>query len=246
MTATLYALPGSHPSMTARLMLERKGIVYKRRDLIPIASKGVLRAAGFPGITVPALKLDDTKVQGSKEIARELDRVQPEPPLFPADAEQRVAVEGAETWGDEVLQPVARRILWNGLKRDRSTIRSYSEGPVMGVPVGIAAKTAAPIVAMSARFNHADNDTVKADLASLPSLLDRVDRWIEQGVIGGDQPNAADYQIATSLRLLMTMDDLRSLIEARPAGKLALRLAPHYPGHLPAVLPPEWLAELRN
>ena len=38
--ATLYVIPGSHPSMAARLMLERKGISYKRRDLIPVMSKG--------------------------------------------------------------------------------------------------------------------------------------------------------------------------------------------------------------
>ena len=82
MQATLYVIPGSHPSMAARLMLERKGIAYKRRDLIPIASKGMLKAARFPGITVPALKLDGRRIQGSREIARELDRIQPDPPLL--------------------------------------------------------------------------------------------------------------------------------------------------------------------
>ena len=40
--------PASHPAITAELMLEHKGIAYKRTDLMPVISKGVLRAAGFP------------------------------------------------------------------------------------------------------------------------------------------------------------------------------------------------------
>ena len=33
--AKLYVIPGSHPAMTARLELERKGIDNKRVDLMP-------------------------------------------------------------------------------------------------------------------------------------------------------------------------------------------------------------------
>jgi hypothetical protein len=33
--AKLYVIPGSHPSRTGMLMLERKGIPYKRIDLMP-------------------------------------------------------------------------------------------------------------------------------------------------------------------------------------------------------------------
>ena len=87
-------------------MLERKGVAYKRVDLIAVMSKAILRAAGFPGVTVPALRIDGNKVQGTGAIARELDRHVPDPPLLPADPAQRAQVEEAERWGDEVLQPV--------------------------------------------------------------------------------------------------------------------------------------------
>jgi hypothetical protein len=56
--ARLYVIPDSHPSRTAMLMLERKGIPFKRVDLLPMVSKGVLKVQRFPGITVPALKID--------------------------------------------------------------------------------------------------------------------------------------------------------------------------------------------
>jgi len=72
-SARLYIIPASHPSITAELMLEHKGIPYKRTDLLPVVSKGALRAVGFPGVTVPALKIEGHKVQGSRQIARELE-----------------------------------------------------------------------------------------------------------------------------------------------------------------------------
>jgi glutathione S-transferase len=244
-TATLYVIPGSHPSKTAALMLERKGIPYKRRDLIPVISKGVLRAARFPGITVPALKLDGRRIQGSREIARELDRIEPDPPLFPAGAEQRAAVEEVEAWGD-VFQEKPRRVTWWALKRDRAPMASYSEGARLGIPVGLAVKTGGPIVTLAARFNEATDENVRDDLASLPADLDQIDRWISEGVIGGEEPNAADLQLAPSIKLLMTLDDLRPAIEGRPAGQLASRLVADFPGRTPPVFPHEWLRPLRE
>jgi glutathione S-transferase len=244
MNARLYVIPASHPSVAAQLMLEHKGIPYKRTDLLPVISKGMLRAAGFPGITVPALKIDGRRTQGSLEISRELDRIKPEPPLFPADPERRAAVEEAERWGDEVLQPPMRQILWWTIKRDKAPLRSYSEGAKLGVPISLAMKTAAPIVALSSRFNEADDEHVRQGLAAMPAMLDKVDAWIAAGVLGGDELAAADFQVAPSLRLAMTLDDLRPAIEGRPAGELAMRVSPDYPGHTPRILPPAWLQPL--
>ncbi|MGH2987722.1 MAG: glutathione S-transferase family protein, partial [Solirubrobacterales bacterium] len=244
--AKLYVIPGSHPSRTAMTMLDRKGIAYKRVDLMPVISKGVLRAVGFSGITVPALKIDGNRIQGSREIGHELDRLVPEPPLYPSEPDARAAVEQAEGWGDESLQPVARRVLWNALRRDRSPLASYSEGARLGIPIGLAVKTAAPIVALAARLNEATDEHVRADLAALPGMLQRIDDWIAAGVLGGAELNAADLQIATSVRLLITLEDLRPAIAARPAGELAMRVAPDYPGETPPVLPPAWLRGLRE
>ena len=244
MKARLFTIPASHPSWTARLMLERKGIAYSRIDLVAVLSRPILRAAGFPGVTVPALRIDGRRVQGSRAIARELDRLVPEPPLYPADAAAREKVEEAEAWGDEVLQEVARRLAWNRLSKDSGPIRSYLEGAKLGLPVAVAAKTAPPIAKLSARLNDADDAHAIADIAALPGLIDRVDGYVADGVIGGDPPNAADLQIAPSIALLMTMADLRAFIADRPAGDLARRLVPDFPGHVPASFPPAWLEPL--
>jgi glutathione S-transferase len=198
----------------------------------------------FPGSTVPALILDGRRIQGSRTIAHELDALVPEPPLFPADPAERERVEEAERWGDEVLQGVARRLAWNLLAKDSGPVRSYLEGSRLGVPLAVAARTAPPIAKLAARFDSADDAHAIADLASLPELIDRIDGYIADGVIGGPEPNAADLQIAPSVALLMTMDDLRPHIAERPAGALATRLVPDFPGRTPAAFPAHWLAPL--
>jgi glutathione S-transferase len=243
MGARLYVIPGSHPATTAALMLDFKGIPFDRTDLIPVVSKGVLRAAGFPRVTVPALKIDGERIQGSREISRALDRIEPEPPLFPADPDRRAAVEDAERFGDEELQHPIRQLLWWGFKHDKAPLESYSEGAHLGIPVGLAVKTGGPLIALSARFNEASDANARAALIALPDLLDRVDSYIADGTIGASDPNAADFQIATSIGLALTLDDLKPLIEPRPAADLARRYVPNYPGHTPAILPPAWLPE---
>jgi glutathione S-transferase len=235
MRATLFGVPASHPSLAAELMLRHKGVDYRRIDLVTAAHRGLLRALGFPGKTVPALRLDGAKIQGTTDIAFALDALIPSPPLFPPDAERRREVEAAEAWGNEVLQPVPRRLMWNALKHDRSTLASYLEGARTGIPAPIAARTAAPIAAAARRFNRATDENARRDLAALPVLIDRVDELIDRGVIGGAERNAADFQIATSISLLLTMDDVRPMIEGRPAERLAREVVPDQPGHMPRV-----------
>jgi glutathione S-transferase len=150
----------------------------------------------------------------------------------------------AERWGDEVLQPVPRRIVWNLLKRNRKPIKSYLEGARVGVPVSVAASTAPPIAMAAAKFNNATDANVLADIGALPGLIDHVDELIAEGVIGGEDPNVADFQIALSVALLLTIDDLRPLLAGRPAEELARRIAPDFPGHAPPTLPAEWLAPI--
>src|SRR5262249_22470767 len=109
---------------------------------------------------------------------------------------------------------------------------------------GLAVKTAGPFIALDGRSHSADDANVRTAVAMLPEMLQRLDDWIAEGVIGGAALNAADFQIAPSLRLAMSLDDLRPAIENRAAGRLALRVVPHYPGRIPPALPTAWLKPL--
>ena len=241
MAVKLYVIPGSHPSKAAELMLEHKGIPFKRVDLVTAMHKPSLRLLGFSGNTVPAMNADGRKVQGTREISRALDEIKPEPQLLTSDA-----VREAERWGDEALQSVPRRLAWWALlhlsgKERTEAARLSLQGYRVGLPIGLASRTVLPIAKIAAGYNHSTDENVRADLAALPGLIDRVDALIAEGVIGGDQPNAADFQIATSVRLLLAYEDLKPYVEGRPAADLARRVVPEYSAAFPKVFPAEWL-----
>ena len=132
--ATLFSLPGSHPAVSVKLMLDYKGIDFKTIDLMPLMHKAVVRAAGFPGTTVPALKFNGEKLQGSVDIARALDRIVPEPPLLPADEDARKQVLMAEAFGEAELQHAVRQILWNAVRRQPKSIATFLEGSSLPLP----------------------------------------------------------------------------------------------------------------
>ncbi len=59
-------------------------------------------------------------------------------------------------------------------------------------------------------------------------------------MIGGPERNVADFQIATSVGLLLTMGDTRPYVEGRPAEHHARAVVPRQPGRLPPALPAAW------
>jgi glutathione S-transferase len=245
-TTKLYGTPPSHPSHAARLMIERKGIEHKMIWLLPGLWPALLRTRGFRGGTVPALKMGGRRIQDSRAISRALEEAVPDPPLFPADPQDRLRVEEAERWADEELQQVPRRIVrW--LAVHRPAVRTeFARQARMPAP-RFAAWINAPAARHLARKAGANDAGVRTTIAKLPETLDRIDELIAEGVIGGEQPNAADYQIATSLRALMDVRDLVPAIRGRPAERLANSIIPEFPApRIPAgSLPEEWLAPLR-
>jgi glutathione S-transferase len=243
MTAVLYAIPASHPCAAVERALQLKRIPYRRSELIPVVSR-LQQRLRFDAGTVPGVVFEDgARVAGSRAIVRELERRVPAPALLPEDGDARTRVERAEEWGEQVLQPLARRVLWAALRRAPAAIQSYAEGAKLRVPVA-AARASAPLVALLAqRVNGAGDAPVRADLGSLETHLGRIDGWIADGTLGDAEPNAADLQIGASVRLLMTLEDVRPLLDERPAGALARRWFATYPGTTPAgTLPRAWLA----
>jgi glutathione S-transferase len=236
MAARLYAIPGSHPAYAAELMLRRKGIAYERTDLPQWLHRGMLRLLRFRGGTVPALVLDDGgRVQTTRRIARALDGVRPDPPLVPV--ERRAEIEAVEAWADGEFQQLARRMTYWALVRDGSAVDSYLEGANLILPRPLVMPAAPLIIRILARDHDSSDAAIRQDLADLPRMLDRIDGWIADGLLGGEPPNVADFQVATTLALLRSHDALRPAIDARPAGELAQRIAPDYPGRTTVAFP---------
>ncbi len=250
MTVVLYWMSISHPSQVARKMLDLKGIEYELVDVVPLNQRIHLRLAGFSGGTVPALKLDGQRAQGSRQIARAIDQRWLEPPLFPADPVLRARVEEAERWGEEQLQPIPRRLFRYGVARNPELRQSVLRAQRLPIPA-LAAQAIRPALEWYLRTVEADGRRataagVRADLEALPALLDHVDRLLGDGTLTLDPPNAATVQIMASVNLMGRFADLAELVASHASAEPARELFPQYRAKLPLFLDPGWLEPVRS
>src|SRR3954463_1995140 len=193
---TLYVIPGSHACRSAMLMLEHKQVPYRRIDIVTLLHPLVVRLRGFDaggqtrtaggrhtfGLrlgdrlgTVPARAADSRRISTNHGIARFLDTLHPEPPLFPADPERRAAVEEAERWANETLQMAARRIPGAAAVRDPAAFsRSAGDGR-LGYLLYKRELTRRLIVPRILRGVFATGPAAEPELlAELSPMLDRI------------------------------------------------------------------------
>ncbi len=120
----------------------------------------------------------------------------------------RERVLEVERWGDEVFQSVPRRIIDAAFLRRPAAMESYAGDAKLPLPTALM-RPAMPLTArLMAIKNKAGDEPARADLAALPGQLDRIDGWIEEGLLGGERPNAADLQVGSTIRLLMSIGDV--------------------------------------
>jgi glutathione S-transferase len=245
MLAKVYVIAGSHACRTATLMLEHKGIPHRIVVLPTGAHPLLVRVLGFPGSstpirtvdgathrqlalldrlgTVPALLLDGERVQTNRQIARHLERVRPDPPLFPAASERRRIVEEAERWGDQVLQMAARRV---ALATPVGELSARGAGGRLGPLLARSDWLRALLARGAGQSFRASAGNADGLLRVIPPLLDKVDSWIRDDVLCGEELTVADFTIAPSLALLSYRPDLARELETRPAARLMDRLLP--------------------
>jgi glutathione S-transferase len=232
MSARLYVTSLSNPSKAAIAMVAYKQLPHKVVNLTSGFHPYLVRAAGFQGRTVPALRLDDgRRVQGSLAISRTLDELIAERPLFPGDPGERRAVEDAERWGHDELQSVPRRIFRFATVNDPA-LRRWIAADVAKVPAPAMAAALGKPLAARRSTEAGGEDLIRADLVRLPGLLDHVDALVAGAVIGTDRPNAADFQILASVRVLLDFEALPDF-EQRPGAQAARRLFPTWEGEMP-------------
>ena len=237
MKPRLYVIPASPPCAAIEAALRLKGVAYDVTEMPPVVH-AVHQRVRFGVPTVPAMRLDGEKLSGSRTITRRLEERWPDPPLL-----GREGVDEAEAWADDELQRVGRHVIWWSLVHCNAAMPSFLEDSKLPMPAPLA-RVLAPVTApLGALRNRAKDEAVRADLAALPRHLERIDGWVDAGVIGTDEPTAADLQIGAVLGLLLQFDDLAPLIERHErAAALSRRWFPSYPGHVPAgVIPADWL-----
>ena len=223
--------------MTAAVAMNIKGLEYERVDLAPGPhTEEMAKIYGEGNTTVPGLLVDGEPVHGSRAILARLEEVAPEPPLFPeANAD---AVRDAERWGDEEFQDLGRRLPWGALYFRPEALGTFGGGEPLD-PAGT--DFAMQFVRGTWKYHGITAERLASDLAGLPEKMDEIDRLADAGVIGGEEPTAADLQIGATVRVLLTVGDLQPLLEGRAGEGIALRFFPDYAGEVPAgAFPAGW------
>jgi glutathione S-transferase len=224
--------------MTVAAALDLKGLEYERIDFTPGPHNAEMEQIYGEGKhTVPGMLFDGEPVHTSRAILARLEEIEPSPPLFPDSIAD--AVREAERWGDEELQDLGRRLPWGALHFRPESMGTFGGGPALD-PAGT--DFAIKFVRGSWKYHGISAARLAEDLAGLPAKLKHVDQLAADGVIGGDEPTAADLQIGATLRVLLCLGDLRPLMEGRPCEQIACRWFPDYTGEVPSgAFPNGWI-----
>lgn len=235
---TLHGLPPSPPCFTIEAALKIKGLPYERIDF-PFGEQAVKMPEiyGEGRTTVPGVLIGDEPVHGSTTIMPRIDELGDGPSLYPAEIAE--AVRDAELWAEGDLQLLGRHLPWGAMHFRPEAMGSFAGGkPLDAKGTDFAIK----MIRGAWRYVGITAVGMAEQLQRLPELLDEIERLIGAGIIGGEQPNAADLQVGASVRSLLVIEDLHPLIERGSAADLARRVFPEWPGRVPAgAFPAGWV-----
>lgn len=226
---TLHALPPSHPCKTVGAALDHKGIEYEWVNLdFGKHNEQIAELYGEEAKTVPGLSIGEERIHGSTAILRRLEELVPENPLYPEDIADQV--REAELWADGDLQDFGRRIPWGALY-----FRPERLGRMNGVDELDPAGTdfAMRFVRSTWKYHNISSVQLTEDLERLPGMVDRIDQMAGEGLLDGDEPTAADFQIGSTVWVISTVSDVRPVFE----GSAAARVAARYFGEVPELIP---------
>ena len=238
---TLHVLPPSHPCKTVEAALAIKGLEYERVVLEPGRHNEEMEAIYGEGKrTVPGLVVDGEPVHGSRSILERLESIAPDPSLYPDPIADRV--REAERWGDDELQDLGRRLPWGALHFRPEAMGTFGGAGELD-PAGT--DFAIGYVRASWKYHGISAVRLAEDLAGLPAKIQVIEDFAQEGLIGGDEPTAADLQIGATVRVLLTLSDLEPLFAGGAGERIARRWFPEYPGNVPAgAYPPRWVPNL--
>lgn len=101
----------SHYNEKVRWALDHKRWPHLRQAMVP--GFHVPRVRWLTGQTqLPVLEIDGRALAGSSRILAEIERLRPDPPLYPADPRDREHALAIEAYFDEEVAPELRRLFW--------------------------------------------------------------------------------------------------------------------------------------
>jgi glutathione S-transferase len=198
----LYQFELSQYSEKVRLILDYKGLEYKKIEVTPgIGQLEVFRLSGQR--QVPILKDGSTVIADSTEIAFYLERKYPENPILPEDPLSRGQCLLIEEWADESIGLKGRKALIGALNQNQNfrssilpkTVPDFFKSVVKSVPSELLDLMGTGVGLGGEAVKEAQKG-LKQDLEALCLILQ------DRPYLVGDRPTLADLAVAATSIIL--------------------------------------------
>ena len=214
----------SHYNEKVRWALDYKRWPHKRQTLIPGFHIPVARWLSGRN-QLPILKVDGRVLAGSAHILEEIERLHPDPPLFPADLQMRQRAVALQQYFDEQVAPDLRRLFWSTyIQRPADCARMATDGASAGVR--LIWRAIFPLMRPLFGGNMDLRATeITAARERLPSYFDRLESEIgPSGYLAGDRFTVADLAAAAVMTAIVRPPEFPyPLPQPWPPGLVELR-----------------------
>jgi glutathione S-transferase len=195
-SATLWQFTNSHYNEKARWALDFKRVPHLRQTLLPgFHAPRIKKLTGQT--TVPVLELDGEVVFDSTRIIAALERLRPEPALYPADERDRRRALELEDFFDEELGPHIRRAAFHAMLPFPGFVAGFFGGEA-GVAKRLVFRAAVTAFRSALKRDmHIDDASAAHGRAKTVAAFDRLERELgPSGYLVGDRFSVADLTAA--------------------------------------------------
>lgn len=193
---TLWQIEISHFSEKGRWALDYKQVPHRRRSPLPGTHIPIaLWLTRGEQKTFPVLQLDGRTVGDSTAVVAAIEERYPQPPLYPADAEQRRRALELEEFFDEELGPHMRLLVFHELINEPQMFAEIASASVPG-PLGRAKGLVGAYARTytSLRFGAGSDEAAATARAKVTAAMDRLDA--ELAASGGEYLVGESFSVA--------------------------------------------------
>ena len=199
----LWHLKVSHYNEKARWALDYKAVPHVRRAAVPGQHRSIA-AKLTGGRTFPVLELNGEVIGDSTRIIRALEHRYPEPPLYPADPDERRRALELEDYFDEELGPASRLLFLYHALPDTGLMLGAFAPDLTGVRRLVARATFPRLRPRVAAGFGVDEESAALAFDRLREAGDRLRAELQpSGYLVGDGFSVADLTLAALLAPLV-------------------------------------------
>jgi glutathione S-transferase len=228
-TPVLWQFTSSHFNEKARWALDFKHVAHIRHSLVPGFHVPVVKR--ITGKTqVPVLKLDGAIVTDSSKIIEALESAFPDPPLYPAEADDRRRALELEDYFDEELGPYIRRWIFFEARNYPEFFHAAFVSHA-SLPVQLARRAMSPLIApMMRRLMDINPESAKVAYDKMLAAMDHLEKELRpSGYLAADRFTVADLTAAALLSPIVRPPEFpygSDLVLPPPIAKVRAELAP--------------------